>query len=56
MGEVGDELDAQVGEGGGRRPGGHEEERGRGGKGVALARWGVKNGSDNGKRGTEVLD
>lgn len=56
MGKVGHELDAQVGEGGGGRPGGHEEEGGRGGNGVIFAGRGVKTESEYGKRGTEVLD
>lgn len=56
MREEGGELDAEVGERGGAGPRGHEQERRRRRKGVALARRGVENGSDCRKKRTEVLD
>lgn len=44
VGEVGDELDADVGEGRVVGPRGHQEEGGGGGEGVTLARWGGEGG------------
>lgn len=54
--EVGDELDADVGERRGGGPGGHEEEGGGGGDGVALAEWGAEGGGDGGEGRVEVVD
>lgn len=58
VGEVGDELDAEVGEERGGGPGGHEEEGGGGGRRecVGVAERGLEGGGEGREGGSEVVD
>lgn len=51
-----DELDADVGEGRGGGPAGHDEERGGGRNGVVLTDWGLNCGGEGGEGSVEVAD